>query len=161
MPNQVYWYWCPTSAKWLISNEYIFAQTFNKFSSSNGVKLDNIQKEEGKIACLLRNKKFDYNKGKIKTNRHEIIKVLFNKRVIASGFTNTKHVAERLDLFIIKLKTGRDWLHNEMLRISNQFLSMNFITQKRLDNYIPNYGRYYNSYYYHYNRKKGMATTRW
>ena len=87
------------------------------------MKLDEIEGEEGKIADVHGNEKFDYNKNGRKTNRREIIKLLLNKQVLASGFTNTKDLVENLGLFIKKTKAGQDGLYDDIVKISNQLLS--------------------------------------
>ena len=48
---------------------------------------------------------------------------------------------ERLELLILETKAGHDGLYDEMLDISKQLLSMNFINQEQLDNFIFNYDK--------------------
>ena len=49
-------------------------------------------------------------------------------------------LVERLELLILETKAGHDRLHDEMLDISKQLLSMN-IKQEQLDNFVFNYGK--------------------
>ena len=48
---------------------------------------------------------------------------------------------ERLELLILETRAGHDGLHDEMLDISKQLLSMNIIIQEQLDNFVLNYGK--------------------
>ena len=54
---------------------------------------------------------------------------------------NPNNLVERLELLILETKAGHDLLHDEMLDISKQLLSMNIINQEQLDNLIFNYGK--------------------
>ena len=54
---------------------------------------------------------------------------------------NPKKLVERLELLIRETKAGHDGLHDEMLDISKQLLSMNIINQDQLDNFVFNYGK--------------------
>ena len=56
-----------------------------------------------------------------------------------NGYPN--YLLERLELLILETKAGHDGLYDEMLDISKQLLSMNFINQEQLDNFIFNYGK--------------------
>ena len=50
-------------------------------------------------------------------------------------------LVERIELLILETKSGHDGLHDEMLDISKQPLSMNIINQEQLDNFVFNYGK--------------------
>ena len=50
-------------------------------------------------------------------------------------------LVERLELLILETKAGHDGLYDEMLDISKQLLSNNFINQEQLDNFVFNYGK--------------------
>ena len=54
---------------------------------------------------------------------------------------NTNNLVERLELLILETKAGHDGLHDEMLDISKQLLSMHIINQNQLDNFVFNYGK--------------------
>ena len=45
-------------------------------------------------------------------------------------------LVERLELIILKTKTGHDGLYDEMLDISKQLFSKNIIDQEQLDNFF-------------------------
>ena len=51
------------------------------------------------------------------------------------------NLIERLELIIIETKAGHDGLYDEMPDISKQLLSMHFINQEQLDNFVFNYGK--------------------
>ena len=73
------------------------------------------------------------------------------EEVKASGLTKTdpnnqrschlNGLVERLELLILETKAGHDGLYDEMLDISKQLLSMKFIDQEQLDNFVFNYGK--------------------
>ena len=48
-----------------------------------------------------------------------------------------KNLEERLELLILKTKSGYDGLYEKMLIISKQLLSMNFIKKEHLDIFCP------------------------
>ena len=54
---------------------------------------------------------------------------------------NPIKLVERLDLFILETKAGHDGLYDEMLNISKELLSMDFINQEQLDKFVFNYGK--------------------
>ena len=54
---------------------------------------------------------------------------------------NPNNLVERLELLILETKAGHDKSYDEMLDISKQLLSMNFINQEQLDNFVFNYGK--------------------
>ena len=74
-----------------------------------------------------------------------------DKQIETSGLTKTdpsnqrschlNGLVERLELLILETKAGHDGLFDEMLDISKQLLSMNFINQEQLDNFVFNYGK--------------------
>ena len=73
------------------------------------------------------------------------------EKIKASGLTKTdptnqrschlNGLVERLELLILETKAGDDGLYDEMLDISKQLLSMNFINQEQIDNFVFNYGK--------------------
>ena len=72
-------------------------------------------------------------------------------QIEASGLTKTdpnnqrschlNGLVERLEFLILETKTGYDGLYDEMLDLSKQLLSMHFINQEQLDNFVFNYGK--------------------
>ena len=54
---------------------------------------------------------------------------------------NPNNLVERLELIILKTKTGYDGLYDEMLKISKQLFSMKIINKEQLDNFVFNYGK--------------------
>ena len=59
------------------------------------------------------------------------------------GFPNVNpnSLIERLEFFILETRALHDGLYVEMLHISKQLLSINFINQKQLDNFVFHYGK--------------------
>ena len=62
-------------------------------------------------------------------------------RYFRRGFTNANYLIERLELLILEAKAGHDGLYEETLNISKQLISMNFIGQDQLDNFIFNHSK--------------------
>ena len=56
-------------------------------------------------------------------------------------YVDPKSLIEKLELLILETKAGHDGLYDELLDISKQLLSMNFINQEQLDNFVFNYGK--------------------
>ena len=50
------------------------------------------------------------------------------------GTRHVNYLVERLELLLVETKAGHDELYDEMLDISKQLLSMNFINKEQLDN---------------------------
>ena len=126
-------------------NVYEFSEGFTDFLTKSNVTYDDkVEEDENKIKRFLKNIIFDVGKGDKKSARYRTIKRIMEVRddIFGRGLnSNPNNLVERLELLILETKAGHDGLHDEMLDISKQLLSMNIINQEQLDNFIFNYGK--------------------
>ena len=127
------------------NNVYEFSEGFTDFLTKSNVTYDdNIGEDENKIKRFIFDIRYDLGKGDKKSARYRTIKRIMEVRedMFGRGLNgNPNNLVERLELLILETKAGRDGLHDEMLDISKQLLSMNIINQNQLDNFVFNYGK--------------------
>ena len=128
-------------------NVYEFSEGFTDFLTKSNVTYDdNIEEDENKIKRFLFDFRYDLGKGDKKSARYRTIKRIMGAKddVYGRGLNSNpdpNNLIERLELLILETKAGHDGLHDEMLDISKQLLSMNIINQDQLDNFVFNYGK--------------------
>ena len=135
-------------------NVYEFSEGFTDFLIKSHVTYDdNIEEDENKIKRFLFDNRYDLGKGDKKTGRYRTIKRITGAKDDVYGrglngnpdqgncFADPNNLIERLVLLILETKAGHDGLHDEMLDMSKQLLSMNIINQDQLDNFVFNYGK--------------------
>ena len=128
-------------------NVYEFSEGFTDFLTKSNVTYDdNIKEDENKIKRFLKDIRYDLGKGDKKSARYRTIKRIMGAKndVYGRGLNSNpdpNNLIERLELLILETKAGHDGLHDEMLDISKQLLSMNIINQDQLDNFVFNYGK--------------------
>ena len=113
------------------SEEYLYNRDTSDYEQ--GVKEEELEKEEEE------------------EEEEEETEYETDKQIEASGLTKTEPnnqrschlngLVERLEVLILKTKAGHDGLYDEMLDLSRQLFSMNFINQEQLDNFVFNYGK--------------------
>ena len=127
-------------------NIYEFSEGFTDFLTKSNVTYDdNIEEDENKIKRFLFDIRYDLGKGDKKSARYRTIKRIMGAKddVYGRGLKSNpdpNNLIERLELLILETK-GHDGLHDEMLDISKQLLSMNIINQDQLDHFVFNYGK--------------------
>ena len=128
-------------------NVYEFSEGFTDFLTKSNVTYDdNIEEDENKIKRFLFDMRYDLGKVDKKSARYRTIKRIKGAKdnVYGRGLNSNpdpNNLIERLELLILETKAGHDGLHDEMLDISKQLLSMNIINQDQLDNFVFNYGK--------------------
>ena len=126
-------------------NVYEFSEGFTDFLTKSNVTCDdNVEEDENKIKRFLKDIRYDLAKGDKKSARYRTIKRIMEVRddIFGRGLNgNPNNLVERLELLILETKAGHDGLHDEMLDLSKQLLSMNSINQEQLDKFIFNYGK--------------------
>ena len=128
-------------------NVYEFSEGFTDFLTKSNVTYDdNIEEDENKIKRFLFDIRCDLGKGDKKSARYRTIKRIMGAKddVYGRGLNSKpdpNNLIERLELLILETKAGHDGVHDEMLDISKQLLSMNIINQDQLDNFVFNYGK--------------------
>ena len=137
-------------------NIYEFSEGFTDFLTKSNVTYDdNIEEDEYKIKRFLFDIRYDLGKGDKKSARYRTIKRIMGAKddVFGRGlnsnpdqrschhYVDPNSLIERLELLILETKAGHDGLHDEMLDISKQLLSMDIINQEQLDNFVFNYGK--------------------
>ena len=148
---------------------YDFFRGFTLYVTNKDVTEKDIRGEGNKIRLFLSDINYNRIRGDTKSNRVKFIRRIetsfalprrnprhhtvdssseetvyeSGEEVEASGLTKTDptRLIERLELLILETKAGHDGLHNEMLDISKQLLSMNIINQEQLNNFVFNYGK--------------------
>ena len=122
-----------------------FSEGFTDFlTKSNLTYDDKVEEDENKIKRFLKDIRYDLGKGDKKSARYRTLKRIMEVRddIFGRGLNgNPNNLVERLELIILETKAGHDGLHDEMLDISKQLLSMNIINQEQLDNFNFNYGK--------------------
>ena len=128
-------------------NVYEFSEGFTDFPTKSNVTYDdNIEEDEYKIKRFLFDIRYDLGKGDKKSARYRTIKRIMGAKddVYGRGLNSNpdpNNLIERLELLILETKAGHDGLHDEMLDISKQLLSMNIINQVQLDSFVFNYSK--------------------
>ena len=126
-------------------NVYEFSEGFTDFLTETNVTYDDkVEEDENKIKRFLKDIRYDLGKGDKKSARYRTIKRIMEIRddIFGRGLNgNPNNLVERLELLLLESKAGHDGLHDEMLDISKQLLSMNIINQNQLDNFVFNYGK--------------------
>ena len=126
-------------------NVYEFSEGFTDFLTKSNVTYDDkVEEDENKIQRFLKDIRYDLGKGDKKRARYRTIKRIMEVRddIFGRGLNgNPNNLVERLELLILETKAGHGGLYDEMLDISKQLLSMNFINQNQLDNFVFNYGK--------------------
>ena len=127
-------------------NIYEFSDVFINFLTNPNIKYGEIGEDENKIKRFLLDIGYDLGKGDKKSARYRAIKRIIGVKddVYGRGLNSNpdpNSLIKRLKLLILETKAGHDGLHDEMLDISKQLLSMNIINQEQLDNFIFNYGK--------------------
>ena len=124
---------------------YEFSEGFTDFlTKTNASYDDKVEEDENKIKRFLKDIRYDLGKGDKKSARYRTIKRIIKVRDDIFGrrlHGNPNNLLERLELLILETKAGHDGLHDEVLDISKQLLSMNYINQDQLDNFVFNYGK--------------------
>ena len=123
-----------------------FSEGFTDFLTKSNITYDNVEEDENKIERFLKDIGYDLGKGDKKSARYRTIKRIMEVKddVFGRGLNsnpNPNSLIERLELLILETKAGHDGLYDEMLDISKQLLSMNFINQDQLDDFVFNYGK--------------------
>ena len=126
-------------------NVYEFSEEFTDFLTKSNVTYDDkVEEDENKIKRFLKDIRYDLGKRDKKRARYRTIKRIMEVRddIFGRGLNgNPNNLVERLELLILETKAGHDGLHDEMLDISKQLLSMNIINQIQIDNFVFNYGK--------------------
>ena len=128
-------------------NVYEFSEGFTDFLTKSNVTYDDkVEKDENKIKRFLFDIRYDLGKGDKKSARYRTIKRIMGAKddVYGRGLNSNpdpNNLIETLELLILETKAGHDGLHDEMLDISKQLLSMNITNQDQLDNFVFNYGK--------------------
>ena len=126
-------------------NVYEFSEGFTDFLTKTNVTYDDkVEEDENKIKRFLKDIRYDLGKGDKKSARYRTIKRIMKVRDDIFGrrlHGNPNNLVERLELLILETKAGHDGLHDEMLDISKQLLSINIINQDQLDNFVFNFGK--------------------
>ena len=122
-------------------NIYELSDEFINFLTNPNIKHGEIEEDENKIKRFLKDIRYDVGKGDKKSARYRTIKRIIGVRddVYGRGLKsnpNTNNLLETLELLILETKAGHNGLYDEMLDISKQLLSMNFINQEQLDNFV-------------------------
>ena len=104
------------------------------------------RKMKTKLKGFLFDIEYDLGKGDMKSARYRAIRRIIKVKddVYDRGLNNNpepKSLVERLEILVLETKAGHDGLYDEMLNISKQLLSMVFINQEQLDNFVFNYGK--------------------
>ena len=143
-------------------NIYELSDEFINFLTNPNIKYGEIEEDENKIKRFLFDIGYDLGKGDKESARYRKIKRIIGVKddVFGRGLNSNPNpnnqrscdlnqrscdfvngLVERLELLILETKAGHDGLYDEMLDISKQLLSMNFINQEQLDNFVFNYGK--------------------
>ena len=137
-------------------NVYEFSEGFTDFLTKSNVTYDDKVEEDGnKTKRFLKDIRYDLGKGDKKSARYRTIKRMMGAKddVYVRGlnsnpdqqschhYVDPNNLIGRLELLIIETKAGHDGLHDEMLDISKQLLSMNKNNRDQLDNFVSNYGK--------------------
>ena len=126
-------------------NVYEFSEGFtDSLTKSNVTYDDKVEEDENKIKRFLKDIRYDLGKGDKKSARYRSRKRIMEVRDDIFGRRlngNPNNLVVRIKLLILETKTGHDGLYDEMRDISKQLLSMNFINQNQLDNFVFNYGK--------------------
>ena len=144
-------------------NVYEFSEGFTDFLTKSNVTYDNnIEEDKNKIKSFLFDIRYDLGKGDKKSARYRTIKRIMGAKVDVYGrglnsnpdqqschhyidqgncFADPNNLIERLEILILETRAGHDGLHDEMLDISKQLLSIKIINQDQLDNFVFNYGK--------------------
>ena len=127
-------------------NIYEFSDVFINFLTNPNIKYGEIEEDEKKVKRFLLDIGYDLGKADKKSARHRAIKRIIGVKddVYGRGLNSNpdpNSLIERLQLLILETKAGHDGLHDEMLDISKQLLSMNIINQDQLDNFVFNFGK--------------------
>ena len=126
---------------------YEFSDGFINFLTKSNVTYDdNIEEDEKKIKKFLKDIRYDLGKGDKRSARYRTIKRIIGIKddVYVRGLNSNRDpnsLIERLELLILETKAGHDGLYDEKLDISKQLLSMNFINQEQLNNFVFNYNK--------------------
>ena len=123
---------------------YEFSEGFTDFLTESNITYNNIEGDKNKIKRFLKDIRYDLGKGDKKSARYRTIKRIMEIRddIFGRGLNdNPNNLVERLELLILETEAGHNGLYDEMLDISKQLLSMNFINQEQLDNFVFNYGK--------------------
>ena len=127
-------------------NIYELSDEFINFITNSNIIHCEIEEVENKIKRFLKDIRYDLGKGDMKSARCRTIKRIIgiNDDEYGRGLNSNpdpNSLIERLELLILETEAGHDGLYDEMLDISQQLLSMNFINQEQLDNFVFNYGK--------------------
>ena len=127
-------------------NIYEFSDVFINFLTNPNIKYGEIEEGENKNKSFSLDIGYDLGKGDKKSARYRAIKRIIGVKddVYGRGLNSNpdpNSLIERLELLILETKAGHDGLHDEMLDISKQLLSMNIINQDQLDNFVFNHGK--------------------
>ena len=120
-------------------NIYELSDEIINFLTNPNIKYGEIEEDENKIKRFLKDSRYDLGKGDKKSARYRTIKRIMGAKddVYGRGLnSNPNSLVERLKLLILETKAGHHGLHDEMLDISKQLLSMNIIIQDQLDNFV-------------------------
>ena len=116
-------------------NVYEFSEGFTDFLTKSNVTYDdNVEEDENKIKRFLKDIRYDLGKGDKKSARYRTIKRIMGAKDDVNGRglnsnPDPNSLIERLELLILETKAGHDGLHDELLDISKQLLSMNIINK--------------------------------
>ena len=113
-------------------NIYEFSDEFINFLTKTNVKNGEVEEDENKIKRLLFDIGYYFGKGDKKSARYGAIKRIIGVKddVYGRGLNSTpdtNSLVERLELLVLETKAGHDGLYDEMLNISKQLLTMNFL----------------------------------
>ena len=113
-------------------NIYEFSDVFINFLTNPNIKYGEIEEDGNKIKRFLLDIGYDFGKGDKKSARYRAIKriIWVKDKVYGRGLNSNpdpNSLIERIQLLILETKAGHDGLHDEMLDISKQLLSMNTI----------------------------------
>ena len=124
----------------------IYEFQFINFLTNPNIKYGEIEEDENKIKRFLFDIRYDLGKGDKKSARYRAKKRIMGVKddIYGRGLNSNpdpNNLTERLELLILETKAGHDGLYHEMLDISEQLISMKFINQEQLDNFVFNYGK--------------------
>ena len=127
-------------------NIYELSDEFINFLTNPNIKHGEIQENENKIKRFLKDIRYYLGKGDKKSARYRTIKRIigvkddvYGRRLNSNPDPNS--LIEGLELLKLETKAEHDGLYDEMLDISKQLLSMNFINQEQLEIFVFNYGK--------------------
>ena len=85
----------------------------------------------------------DYEQGVVEEEEEEetVYESAEEVKAIGLGRDNLNNLIERLGLLVLETKASYDGLYDQLLKISEQLLSMNINNKYQLDNFVFNYGK--------------------